>query len=349
MFLKNTPIAYPLLLIMSNVKRSFEGLGKLISKSGDTVKRLLPSKKLCIGLTQRLAQYIFKEDKELIVAIDDSLLKKIFSQLMQGSGRFFDTKIGRCITAYRLIVGAVTNGKYTIPIDFGFLYAKELLTADDEVPSKSDFVKQFILSAQELFPGKKIKFVADGLFTSVEILGWCKANNIEADLRMHSNRVVEFKGSKQKISTIKELIPKGRQMARTIQVTWHNLELDLTADRRIDKHGKESIVYIISTYKARPIQHVSSYNKRWPIEKFFRTSKQSLGIEQCFSTKLNVQEQHVATVLLAYSLSQLKMKAGRFDITEDALRAIKQQSLGDAIKYFDRFDQIFGIDKEIYA
>ncbi len=36
-----TCITYPILLIVSTAKRSFEGLGKIIKKSGDTTRRLL--------------------------------------------------------------------------------------------------------------------------------------------------------------------------------------------------------------------------------------------------------------------------------------------------------------------
>jgi hypothetical protein len=46
---------------------------------------------------------------------------------MQGAGMFYDTKIGRCIMAFRLVIGVVTGGKFAIPIDCAYLFAKELL------------------------------------------------------------------------------------------------------------------------------------------------------------------------------------------------------------------------------
>ena len=339
--LKNTPISYPILLITSTVKRSFEGLSMLAQASGDTVKRMLRSTAESLNLSHKIAQYLFKNSKVLTLAIDDTLIQKIHSKFMVGSGRFYDTKIYRKITAYRIIAAMVTNGRYAIPISFGFLFEKELLSGNERIPSKLEFVKKFILLTQKLFPDKKIRVAADGLFASIEILEWLLANNIGADLRMHSNRKVEFKGRFFKLNQIECLKLRGRQQARSIQVKWHNLSLNITAEKRIDKHEKETIVYIVSTYKARPGQHVDAYKRRWPIEKLFRTTKQSLGLQECFSTHLETQEKHIAAVFLAYSIAQLDMKNYRLSTPEIAIRAVKQHKCSFSINRLLRLDQIF--------
>jgi hypothetical protein len=62
----------------------------------------------------------------------------------------------------------------------------------------------------------------------------------------------------------------GRQMARTIKVEWHGIELHLTANKLINKNGSERIVYQAATYKAKPAEHVRAYKIRWTIEKLFR-------------------------------------------------------------------------------
>ena len=51
-------------------------------------------------------------------------------------------------------------------------------------------------------------------------------------------------------------------MARTIKVFWQEFDLHLIAERRINKRGEESIVYLIATYKVKPIQYVLDYKKR---------------------------------------------------------------------------------------
>jgi hypothetical protein len=226
------------------------------------------------------------------------------------------------------------------------MFAKELLGEGDVIKGKLDYIKDFFALAQRLFPNTKIRIAADGLFASIEFFSWCLANGIEAITRMHSNRVVVFQGKFCRISQIACLKPRGRQMARTIEVIWHGLQLYLTAERRIDKNGKESVVFLAATYKVRPIQYVKDYKFRWPLEKVFRTGKQSIGIAECFSTELETQEKHIAAALLAYSIAQLEMKNRGLETPEEAIRAIKRKNVKKLIHRFMRSDQIFG---DIYA
>ena len=102
--------------------------------------------------------------------------------------------------------------------------------------------------AIKLFPDAKLIVVVDGLYSTVEFVKWCRSKNIRLETRMHSNRVVEYKGKSVKIrdfASLDGIAPKGRQMARTISVVWHEINLELTIVRRVDKNGKESIVFQI--------------------------------------------------------------------------------------------------------
>ena len=202
--------------------------------------------------------------------------------MMQGAGFFFDTKIGRRIMAYRLVIGIITDGRCTIPIDCAYLFAKELLDAiEQEFSTKDDIAKLIVETAIKLFPETKLTVVVDGLYSTVIFLSWCKSKNIRMEARMHSSRVVEYKGMRIKVKDLlqlKGLQPKGRQMARTISVVWHNMDLELTIVRRFDKHENESIVFQIATYKALPREHVANYQKRWSIEMLNRTTKQEIGL-----------------------------------------------------------------------
>ncbi|MBM3886590.1 transposase [Candidatus Dependentiae bacterium] len=68
-------------------------------------------------------------------------------------------------------------------------------------------------------------------------------------------------------------------------------------------------------------EHVSHYSKRWSIEMLFRTTKQSIGLQECQSRSLVIQQNHVAAVLLAYAIAQLEMKKYKLDTPESAIRA----------------------------
>lgn len=343
MLYSSTAITYPILILLSIIgKKSFENMGRLIQRSGDTVYRLLHPAEISFQQSRRIAQDMFKNRKTLYVSIDDTLIKKIYSKMMQGAGMFFDTKIGRQIMAFRLVIAVITDGKFAIPIDCAYLYAKELLDliSDKQFRSKDDIAKASVETALKLFSGTKLIVVADGLYSTVEFVGWCKRKNIRLEARMHSNRVVEYKGKKVKVRDLlhmKGLEPKGRQMARTISVVWHEIDLELTIVRRFDKNGKESIVFQMATYKTLPREHVANYGKRWSVEMINRTTKQELGLQECYSRKLETQHNHVAAALLAYALAQVEMKASKLDKPEDAIRRCKTKKVNSLIERFSRF------------
>jgi hypothetical protein len=65
-----------------------------------------------------------------------------------------------------------------------------------------------------------------------------------------------------------------------------------------------------------------------------------LGIAECFSTQLEIQEKHIAAVLLAYAMVQLEMKKQKLDTPEAAIRALKHydsQSLTQRFVLLSKF------------
>jgi hypothetical protein len=350
MLCSSTILKYPVLTIVSMGKRSFENMGNLIKRSGDTVKRLLSPADQSFEVSRAICKEIFAKRKTVYVGIDDTLIRKIYSRFMQGAGFFFDTKIGRCIMAYRLAIGIITDGKFTIPINCAYMFAKEILDSiEEKFPTKDEIAQSFVLTAINLFPDKTLIAVVDGLYTTIAFVRWCKGKKMRLEARMHSNRVVTYKGKRIKVKdllNIKGLRPKGRQMARTIPVVWHDIDLELTIVRRFDKKGRESIVFQIATYKALPRDHKANYDRRWNVEMLNRTTKQEIGLQECFSRSLEIQHRHVASVLLAYSLAQLERKNSKLEKVEHALKRCKTKKVDFLINRFARILKDF---PEIYA
>jgi len=350
----NTNLIYPILLILSNGKRSFENMGRTINKSGDTVRRMLRSAQENHAILREICKSFFKNAAQLFVVIDDTLIRKISSQLMQGSGWYFDTKIGRSIIAFRLMVCLITDGKSALPIDSAYLFAKELvdLIKDHKFPSKNDIAKSMVSVAKDLFPRKRLTVVADGLFATLEFVLWCKQHRIHLEVRMHSNRKVVYKGIELSVKELAlrfNLMPNGRKMVRTVHITWHGIWLWLTIVRRINKYGVETIVFQAATYKDKPIKHKLAYDKRWNIEKLFRMGKQSLGLSDCYSLKLAVQHSHVTSVLLASTLVQIEKKEKKLDRPEAAIRHLKTQKVPVVLNRFVSLNQIFRNMRGIHA
>jgi len=337
MFLKNTMIAYPVLLITS-IKKSFEALGVIIGKTGKTVCRLLKPAHEYYEVLLRLSIKEFATKKELILIFDETLIRKIYSRLMEGAGSFYDTQLFRRIMAYKLLVAMLTDGSKSLPLASILLFSKELVPNSKE--TKYEWIRKIILKIKNTFPTTHIIVAADGAFASKEFLLWCTNNNISVEIRMRSNCSVLYKDEKVCIRDIKELRPKGRQMARTIRVMWHGMPLFITAQRRINKKNQESVVFQVSTFEAKPIRHVQIYKTRWNIEKMFRTTKQHLGLQECSARKMETQESHIASVFLAYALLQCDQKQQKLSTPEAALKAAERRKgifLDRYIKRLDRF------------
>lgn len=340
---KSTILTYPFLVLLSIGKKSFENMGRFIQASGRTIANHLQPAEKSFGIAHQICQSIFSEKKKLFLIIDDTLIKKIFATNMRGTGMFYDTKLGRCINAFRLVTAMISDGKYTIPIGCSYLFAKELLDlCTEKFPSKDEIAKSLINTAIKLFPNVTIVLLADGLYSTVGLLKWCIENKIPAEMRMHSNRVVTYKGVKKKLSELANqpgIKLTGRQTARTISVEWHGLSLEITIVKRVDKKDRESIVFQVATYKAEPREHVKAYGVRWGTEKGYRTKKQSLGLGECFSKNLTIQHNHVAATLLAYAFAQLEMKRQKLKTPEDAIRATKEKFNKTGFQQFvDQYD-----------
>lgn len=339
MFEVNTTITYSILLILSTEK-GFEGLGRFINKTGKTISRWLRNKSEYDKEITGLAVKEFSNKKELVLTLDDTLIRKIYSCLMQGTGRFYDTKYFRRIMAYKLLVGMLTDGSISLPLSATLLFSKELMPNAKE--TKLEWIKRIIIKVIGLFPNSRIIAAADGAFATKEFLQWSADNGIFVEVRMRSNCSVVYKGNKTCIRDIKDLIPKGRKMSRTILVSWHGISLYITAQKRIDKHGEETIVFQASTFKAKSSKHVAIYRLRWNIEKMFRTMKQHLGLEECMSRKMEIQEAHISAVLLAYALLEIERKRQGLPSVEAAIRAAKRKKGKTLGRYIQRLDRVIG-------
>lgn len=324
-------------MLINTGKRSFENMGRFLKKSGDTVSRMLRPGHESLNASKKIAQQIFANKKTLVLTIDHTTIQKIYSLMIEGVWGVFDTKIGRSINAYKLIAASITDGTFTVPVGAAFSFGKEFYKNPSEAQEVT--VRFFIKVAQDLFPDAKIIASLDGAFATVSYLKWALENNIATEVRMHSNRNVEYKGKKKKLNALKEIRPNGRQMARTIKAIWQGIPLEITAVRRINKHGAETIVFQAATYKAKPSEHAKNYKWRWGTEKMFRTTKQSMGLQECFSTKIGTQFDHVCAVLLAYSIAQLEMKKNGLKNPEEAVRAFKKKKAPLLNRYKSILDQ----------
>jgi hypothetical protein len=324
------------MLMLSTKRKNFSAMGRFFDVVGKVIFRLLHPEEVYHEMMIKIAMLTFEGAKVLYVIFDDTLLRKVYSKLMEGSEKNFCTKIGRRITSFKLLAAMISNGHISLPFFSAFLFSDELDPRAKK--SRADWVKRIIEMVKKYFPGKEIIVLGDGAFGTKEFLRWCKEHKVKFEGRIRRNAVITYNGKKINICNIETLRPVGRQRARTIKTTWDGIPVYITAELRENKH-ENIIAYQVSNFKARPKKHVKIYGIRWTIEMFFRTLKQSFGIQDCQSVKLITQESHVAASFVIYSLVALDAKKRKLESPEAAIRAAKLTNVKNFKRYLDRLDQ----------
>ena len=121
---------------------------------------------------------------------------------------------------------------------------------------------------------------------------------------------------------------KNSKQAKTIYCLWGKTYVYCTSNIFKNKKGEEKVVFQISTSKATANKHVLRYRLRWDIEKFFRTCKQSLGLQKCQSTHLKIQFSHASAVFSAYNIIKVLELKYHFDNPEAVITSLKNKFYG---------------------
>lgn len=313
-------IAYPLSLLLSIPRKTCEALAEQIGVSGDTVLRMLNmsyrSAKELISITKNLTR------KKLYLIIDDTVIAKIYSKYIEGTCDNYSTTTGKSERSLCSIVAMLTDGDIAIPIDQSLWVSKEFI--DGKKRTKSMIAKELIekIIAQTPIYGVLI----DGLYTTEYLMSWLIQKNIRFDGRFHSNRSVKNKGKTAQVKELQSLKVSGKNPIRSTIVKWKKMKLHVTSLFRRNAIGREIITYYASNYKAPKKEHVYAYDIRWNIEKFFRTAKQKLGLNDCMVRNRDGQEKHIANVFFTYTLLQIEKHRHKLRNVETLINSIKSHN-----------------------
>jgi putative transposase len=273
------------------------------------------------------------------MSIDDTLIMKMYSKVIEGTNNNYDSSDGKTYKSLCAVVAVITDGTVTIPISQDIWVSKEL--NQEEYRTKWQIAQQLIERIQKELPIYML--LADGLYAIHEFLTWLISQKIKFEMRFHSNRVVTDKDYLGQIRYHPKLRLSGRRPMRTILITWQGTQFYVTAFRRINKNGEAIVIYQISNYKASAREHVRAYELRWRIEKFFRTAKQYLGLNDCQSRKLNLQQNHIMNVFLIYAMLQVERKKHKLKNVETLIKSLNLYDFGELMTLFTRSAENFEV------
>jgi hypothetical protein len=330
-------LKYPISILLSiDRRKTCEALARVIEENGDTMRRLLEKPIVKVEELVRISKVMF-EDKKVFLIIDDTIIIKLYSLLIEGTSDNYDPATGHVYRSLCSVVAMLTDGKQAIPITHHLWTAKEF--DPENYKTKTALAQDLI---EQVSPLTKISMImADGLYATREMMFWLCEQNMSFEMRFHSNRVIEIDGKSGQIGNHSALKLKRSKERRTIRGKWQSKEFYFTAIRRWTKKSGSIIVYLIANHKAEPRQHERFYNYRWNIEKFFRTAKQHLGFSDCQARKLTAQKNHIMNIFLAYAVLQWERKKNKLKNAEIALKRIKLKSQAQILKHLTSSGQIF--------
>ncbi len=326
------------LLLSSPYRKTFESLGRNIGVSGDTISRLVEHKAATIQDLVKIVKTVWKR-RRLYLIIDDTLIMKIYSKIIQGTSDNYDSSDGKVYRSLCAVVALITDGEIAIPIDLGIWTSEEV--NKNGYQKKWQIAREIIERLQTEIPIYML--LADGLYAIYEFMVWLIAKNIKFEMRFHANRVITDKEYLGQIKWHPKFKLTSRRPMLTIRITWKNTSFYVTAFRRVNKAGDVTVVYLISNYKASARGHVRAYELRWIIEKFFRTGKQYLGLGDCQSRKLNLQKNHLMNVFLIYAILQIQCRKFNMKNVESLIRRLNSYDFHELLSQFARLAENFAI------
>ncbi len=199
---------------------------------------------------------------------------------------------------------AWTNGKITIPLSYSFWVNKKI--SGESYIAKKDLVKALLIRLKNELGVKEV--IVDGEFATYDMLDFCANQGFDITARIARNRnVITHDGTKAQLRIHQALRLVKNRKSRTVRAFFGGRFYYFTAVKHTTRGGQKKIVFIISSKERSSKEHVNTYKLRWNIEKFFRTAKQSLGLEQCQAQKIDRISNHINAVMIAFiALEEIK-------------------------------------------
>lgn len=260
-----------------------------------------------------------------ILIVDCTQLVKLYAKKKGCICYDYNSSMSLVLKGMSCVTTAWTNGKILIPLDFGFWIRKKDLNDDPKYKKKTDIAKELITLWKDKIP---FRYVAlDGDYGNESFLYFLHKTRLKYSIRMPKNRVVVINGIATQLKNHNAFKLVKNERYKTAKGTYKGIPAFFTCHKRRGKKGSKQIVFVISNLEnLTPKQHILAYEHRWPIEKFFRTSKQHLGIHHCQSASPQKQRAHIFAIFLAFSeLEMLKIDKKKKS-PEQALKIIKDQN-----------------------
>ena len=297
------PRNYILSLLLTRGKKNCSSMARELGKTSEKYRIYLKKTELQQNLENILYQNAVKminsnKKNEWYLIVDDTFISKQYSRFIELAAYGWDGCSKRCCVGLSIVVVAITNGNVNLPV--AFKSWNNLKKGTSEHKTKSEIAIKMLHQLKLKLGIKKVIF--DGAYCSKKAMTKLDEMGFLFTCKFARNRVIQTAdGRKTQIQKHPKLKLKRNQRKKIICAHHKDRRLFFVANKRRKKHGGNEIYFIAQNYWLEPGEIVKTYEKRWGIEKIFRTTKQSFGLKDCQCLDWEKQESHIAACFLAYS------------------------------------------------
>lgn len=317
------PWAYIEGLLGSDTAKTCNGMAQRLQLSHDVLQKILDAgPKTADELRKLLIQMGLHYSNPYVrsfLIIDDTLLVKEFSYMLEQLGLINPANIYDKQKGYKIVVLVWADGNITIPIDFR-------VWIDGLGKTKIELAQEMIIENY-----KKIQFamvLMDGLYPSEEMLKLLDSLSIKFIMRLPKNRKIKrsINELETKIGDHWQYKLKGNTRIKLFEGFIQGVWRYVTAYKQKNRRCEYETRYLISNFKETAEKILAWYRYRWTIEKFFRTVKQKLGIQDCQSRSIEGQKNHIWAVFAAYAIADAIKLKEKYETTDQTIRMIRRKN-----------------------
>ncbi len=213
-----------------------------------------------------------------------------------------------------------TCGKVTIPLDFQCWYKWENKT-------KLDLAREMIAFWKERIAVDWI--LMDGLYCSEDMMSFLDKLKIFFIMRLPKNRIVQkMKGQlKAKIGDHWQYRLQKNSRIGLFKGLINGKRRFIVAAKRRARNGEYRTIYMVTNLKQSAERILETYSLRWNIEKFFRTAKKKLGLQDCQTRKITKQNIHTLAVFAVFGMADSISASYGYDNVDEVIRMIRSKKI----------------------
>jgi hypothetical protein len=337
-------LKYILGLLLCKTRKTCVQMGQATELGHDALLRSLKQISKKEGIQEGLidaALFLLNPKNKWWLILDDTMILKPYSKKLQRIVLDRSGATGKLEKGLVAIFLSITDGEIVIPIGYKFWISRKQITNQADYRKKWEIGLELILESSDKINCKNL--LMDGAYANRFSLKMLMQWGFEYEARFRKNGALIINGMKQSVSQTLDPWLIGPRLYKTVRATWQNLDVFITAHKHRNASG-DLITYTISNRDVLPVTHAHDYQIRWVIEMFFRTAKQSLGIQHCASPDITMQIAHIDACLLAFTFLQYKRINHKYHSVEQALKSFRAHYLPRdpiAIKLADHLNHVF--------